>query len=138
MEKITVFIGWAEKNYSAHTDDFDTLNGVIAATGKTLDNVKKEFTSALQFHIDSCKEDGDELPEWLLSGQYEIEYKLETSALLHAFDGILTRVALARATGINQRQIGHYASGIRNPRPAQRKRIVDGIHKISRELALVE
>jgi len=137
MEKIKVFIGWAEKNYSAYTDDFDTLNGIIAATGKTLDDVKKEFESALQFHINGCKKDGDELPEWFVSGQYEIEYNLETSALLHNFDGILTRAALSRATGINQRQIGHYASGIKTPRQAQRKRIIDGIHKISRELASV-
>ena len=137
MKKITVFIGWAEKNYSAYTDDFTSLNGIIVATGKTLDRVKKEFESALQFHIDSCKKDGDNLSKWLLYGQYEIEYKLETSALLHSFDGILTRAALSRATGINQRQIGHYASGIRTPRPEQRKRIIDGIHKISRELASV-
>jgi len=137
MEKIKVFIGWAEKNYSAYTDDFDTLNGVITATGKTLDDVKKEFESALQFHIDGCKKDYDELPKWLLLGQYEIEYNLETSALLHNFDGILTRAAISRATGINQRQIGHYASGLKTPRQSQRKRIIDGIHKISRELASV-
>lgn len=137
MEKIKVFIGWAEKNYSAYTDDFDSLNGIIVATGKTPDDVKKEFESALQFHIDGCKKDGDELPEWLLYGRYEIEYSLETSALLHTFDGILTRAALARATGINQRQIGHYASGLRTPKQAQRKRIIDGVHKISRELASV-
>jgi len=137
MEKITVFIGWAEKNYSAYTDDFERLGGVVVATGKTLEAVKKEFQSALLFHIEGCKEDGDNIAEWLLSGQYEIEYTLETSALLHNFDGIITRAAIARATGINERQIGHYASGIRNPRPMQRKRIVAGLHKISRELASV-
>jgi len=33
----------------------------------------------------------------------------------------------------NERQLGHYATGHRNPRPAQRKKIIDGIHKIGTE-----
>ena len=137
MEKITVFIGWAEKNYSAYTNDFERLGGIIIATNKTLDGVKKEFESALQFHIDGCKQDGDTLPEWLTSGKYELAYILETSALIHSLDGILTRSAIARVTGINERQIGHYALGIRKPRPQQRDKIIAGIHKISCELASV-
>jgi hypothetical protein len=64
-------------------------------------------------------------------------FTLEISALLHSLDGILTRSAIARATGINERQIGHYASGHRTPRSAQRERIINGIHAISRELESV-
>ena len=37
-------------------------------------------------------------------------------------------------TGINQRQLWHYASGMRKPRPAQRKRIEKGLHKLGAEL----
>ena len=137
MEKIKVFVGWSEKNYSAATNDYDRLNGIVIATGVTFEKLQKEFQSALQFHIEGCLEDGDKLPEWLSSGQYELDYILETSALIHSLDGILTRSAIARATGINERQIGHYASGHRTPRPQQRERIVNGIHTISRELASV-
>jgi len=60
-----------------------------------------------------------------------------TSALLHSLDGVLTRTAIARATGINEKQIRHYASGHRTPRAKQREKIINGIHAISRELALV-
>ncbi|MCL1933952.1 MAG: CopG family transcriptional regulator [Candidatus Azobacteroides sp.] len=136
MEKVNVSIGWSGKNYCASAQG-DDLNGVIASTHQTIEGVKDEFESALRFHIEGCLQDGDILPEWLVSGQYELIYVLETSALLHSLDGILTRSAIARISGINERQIGHYASGYRTPRPQQREKIINGIHAISHELASV-
>ena len=137
MEKIRVLVGWSNKNYSATTEDYNRLNGIVIATGTTFEKLQKEFESALKFHIEGCLADNDSLPEWLLLGNYQLEYELATSALLHRLDGILTRSAIARVSGINERQIGHYALGMRNPRPEKRKQIIDGIHQISRELALV-
>jgi hypothetical protein len=84
-----------------------------------------------------CLKCGDDLPEWLVSGKYEPDYILEISALLHSLDGIVTRSAIARVSGINERQIGHYASGHRTPRPQQREKIINGIHAICREPASV-
>jgi len=136
MEKIEVKIGWSGSNYSCVADDA-ALNGIVVVTNKTLDGLKKDFQESLQFHIEGCLQTGDVLPEWLVSGKYELNYILETSALIHSLDGILTRSAISRATGINERQIGHYASGYRTPRPKQREKIIDGIHAISRELATV-
>lgn len=134
MEKILVTIDYAEKNYSAGTGE---VNGVIMATGKTLDDVKKEFESAFNFHIEGSVADGDKLPEWILSGDYEFDYKLSVSALLHYFDGIITRSALARVTGINERQLGHYATGYRKPRQEQREKIIKGFHQLGKEFTAV-
>ena len=53
------------------------------------------------------------------------------------YDGILTRAALAKVTGINQRQLGHYAQGIRTPRPQQREKIIQGFHKLGQEFLSV-
>lgn len=136
MEKIKVSISWSGNNYCANAQG-DYLNGIIAATHKTLEGVKQEFQTALQFHIEGCLEDGDELPEWLAENNYELEYITEVSALLHSLDRILTRSAIARVSGINERQIGHYASGHRTPRSRQREKIINGIHKISKDLAMV-
>ncbi|GHT38453.1 hypothetical protein AGMMS49965_01870 [Bacteroidia bacterium] len=136
MEKIQVKVGWSGNNYSCVTEN-SALNGFVVVTNKTLDGLKKDLQEAIQFHIDGCVHDGDALPEWLQQGEYELEYQLETSAMLHRLDGILTRSAIARATGINQRQIGHYASGHKKPRVMQREKIINGIHAISRELASV-
>ena len=136
METINVSIGWSGNNYCAHSQG-EELNGIVVATHKTLDGVKEKFKSALQFHIEGCLQDGDVLPEWVINGNYELKYIAEISALLHSLDGILTRSAIARVSGINERQIGHYASGYRTPRLQQRQKIINGIHSISRELAAV-
>ena len=136
MEKLQVKIGWSENNYSCVANNA-VLNGIVVVTNKTLDGLKNDFQESLQFHIDGCLQDGDNLPEWLISGQYELDYVLETSALLHSLDGIITRSAIARVSGINERQIGHYAAGIRMPRPVQRTKIVNAIHSISKELSAV-
>jgi hypothetical protein len=136
MEKIQVKIGWSENNYSCVADD-SALNGIVVVTNKTLGGLKKDCQESIRFHVEGCVLGGDKLPKWLLDGEYELDYILETSALLHSIDGILTRSAISRATGINERQIGHYASGHRKPRPSQRERIINGIHSISRELASV-
>ena len=136
MGTINAIITWSGKNYCACAQG-DELNGVIAVTNKTLEGLKKEFSESLKFHIEGCVGDNDVLPDWVVSGQYELNYVLEASALIHSLDGILTRSAIARVSGINEKLIGHYASGYRNPRPRQREKIVSGIHGISRELASV-
>lgn len=130
MQRINVTIDYAEKNYSAGTGE---INGVVTATGKTLEDVKKEFESAFAFHVEAGIADGDNLPEWVVNGQYEFDYNYSASALLQQFEGVLTRSALARVTGINERQLGHYATGYRRPRPAQREKIIAGFHKLGRE-----
>ena len=133
MQKIKVLVGWEEKNYSAVAE----VNGVVVVTHKNFEMLKEEFAQALAFHIEESIKDGDELPQALKEGDYTLEYELQISALLHIYDGILTRAALAKVTGINQRQLGHYAQGIRTPRPQQREKIIQGFHKLGREFLSV-
>ena len=128
MGKIKVQVSWLD-NYGACSDE---VLGCIA-THKTLEGLKKAYAESLGWHIDAMRTDGDEIPEVLL-GEYELEFELNTQALLHYFEGVLTRSALARVTGINERQLGHYATGHRNPRPAQRKKIIDGLRRIGNEI----
>lgn len=127
MQKIKVQIGWLD-NYGAGSNE---VPGCVA-THKTLDGVKNAYAESLEWHLEAMRADGDEIPNEL-QGEYELEFELNTQAVLHYFNGILTRSALARVTGINERLLGHYASGYRNPRPAQRQRIIDGIRKIGDE-----
>jgi hypothetical protein len=44
---------------------------------------------------------------------------------------------LSRITGINQRLLGHYMTRYRVPRPAQRRKIINGLHTIGNELTAV-
>lgn len=133
MEKINVNISWSGDNYCAGIE----FMGAVVVTNKLLTKLYTDIETAFKFHIEGCLADGDLVPEAIAEGLYEFEYSYEVSALLHRFDGILSRAAIARATGINERQIAHYAAGLHSPRPNQRKRIVDGIHNIGKELISV-
>lgn len=48
-----------------------------------------------------------------------------------------TLAAVSKVTGINKRQLSHCANGRKIPRPAQRQRIADGLHKIGSKLLAV-
>ena len=82
MEIINVKVGWSGDNYSCIAEE-TALNGVILITCNTLEGLKRKFQESLQFHIDGCLQDGDQLPEWLKNGQFELNYTFEMSALMH-------------------------------------------------------
>ena len=131
MEKIKVMIDWCD-NYGAASDE---ILGCVA-THKTFEGIKEAYASALEFHLEGMREGNEEIPV-KLQGEYELEFEMTAQALLHHFDGIITRAALSRITGINQRQLGHYMTRHRIPRPTQRRRIITGLHSIGRELTAV-
>ena len=138
MEKniINALISWSGNNYCA-TSVGTEINGVVIVTNKSLWGVKEDFYKSLEFHVEGMLHDGDDVQSWLRNKDYKINYTFDISALLHSLDGVLTRSAISRVTGINERQLGHYASGYRKPRIEQQQKIVEGIHKIGRELSAV-
>ena len=132
MKKIHVKVDWCEKNYGAVTE-CDALNGVVAVTAKTYEGLMNELAEAVRLHVEGCLADGDPLPEWLVKGDYEFDIELGTSALLRRCEQFTSLAAISRASGISQQQLSHYANGLREPRMEQRRRIVEGIHRIGRE-----
>jgi hypothetical protein len=98
-----------------------------------LEGVKKSYAEALEIHLAGIIEDGEEIPP-VLQGEYQTEYKLNTQALLKTLDGKISRAAIARASGINERQLGHYITGRVAPRPDNRNKVVEGIHQIAKDL----
>ncbi|MBR0527241.1 MAG: CopG family transcriptional regulator [Prevotella sp.] len=137
MEKIRVDVAWCNKNFGASLGD--NVPGAVVLTAKTYDELLREVPETLRFHIDGMLADGDDVPQWLVDGDYEFEYNLlDVTTMLRAYEPFVSLAAISRASGINQHQLSHYANGIKRPRPEQRQRIVDGIHKIGRELLAVE
>ena len=74
----------------------------------------------------------------ILKDDYEIIYHFDVESLLNYYKGIFTNSALEKITGINQRQLQHYSSGLKKPRQPQLKKIEDGLHKLAAELQAVE
>ena len=136
METIVVNVQWCDKNFGASFSD--NVPGAVVFTAKTFSELQKEAKESLDFHLECMKEDGDEVPQWWLDGDYTFEYNLaDATTVLRAYEPYVSLAAISRATVINQHLLSHYANGIKQPRPQQRQRIVDGIHRIGRELLAV-
>ena len=134
MEKkrIKVEVSWTDDNFCCVWNDEDA--GSILVTAKTMEKLKKDFVESLRLHIEGCLKDGDKLPEYLVNGEYEPEYILDTAALLRDAEEYTTMAAISRASGINQKQLSHYASGLKHPRSTQIERIKAGLHRIGSQL----
>ncbi|MBR1435118.1 MAG: CopG family transcriptional regulator [Bacteroidales bacterium] len=123
-----------------YTDNFaaSPVNEDIAClvTAHSFPELQKEMESALRDHITWMKEDGDAIPAEF-EGEWEFDWQFSVRALLHYTEKLVSKAAIAKATGINQQQLTHYASGYRVPRPAMRARIIEGIHKIAGQLSAI-
>ena len=126
---LTVIIEKADNNYSAYIDGID---GIIT-TGNTIDEIKKNMVEAIELYVETCKELDLECPEEL-EGDYQLNFKMDVKSLLEFYSGIFTKAGLERITGINQKQLWHYASGNRNPRPEQKIKIETALHKLGEDL----
>ncbi len=128
-QQIIVELYHTGNNFSAHILD---LPGCIA-TGSSYFELKKNLSEAIELHLEGIREDQEPIPE-IFQNEWVLEYKFSAEALLNAYSNIFTKAALSRITGINERQLWHYASGIRKPRPKQVKRIEKGLHELGQEL----
>jgi hypothetical protein len=135
MEKITVEIYWEEKNYCCGWG-YEGF-GAIVCTNKNLEDLKKEFEQSLSEQAAEMAADDEPIPQWLATGDYEINYELAVSALLRQAEKFTTMAIISRFTGINQKLLSHYANSLKKPREAQRQRIVRGLHEIGKEFLAV-
>lgn len=132
MEKVTVVFGRTDNNYGAYVEGLDGF----VCTAATFDELKKEVADGIEFHLDGLREDNDPIPE-VFQGEYELEFKWDVQCLMYYYNHVITRSALARFTGINERQLGNYATGRSKPRPAQVQKIREAFHKLGKELASI-
>ena len=130
--KLTGIIECSENNYCASVKELD---GVVA-TGATITEIKERLTEAIEDLIETCEEGGYEIPEVLKDG-YTIEFKMDVKSLLSVYYGIFTKSALERLTGINQKQLWHYANGLSKPRKAQKEKIESALHRLGSELLAI-
>jgi len=129
MKEVIVEIGFVDGNYSAHLPQ---LPGCVTI-GSSLKEIENNMIEIVPFHLEGQRESGGEIPS-IFKGPYKFVFKLSIEAMINYYSGIFTKAALSRITGINERQLWHYASGLRKPRPQQRKRIEEGLHRLGEEL----
>ncbi|MFI3332826.1 MAG: antitoxin HicB [Rikenellaceae bacterium] len=124
MKTVVVNVEYSEKNLSAYID-----GAPIFTVGNNLDDVKSNITEAIDLYLE------DNLaPLDMFIGEYELQFKIDIVTFLNYYSNIFTKAALSRITGINERQLWHYAAGVHKPRKAQLEKIQKGIVTLTKEL----
>lgn len=132
MNILKAVIESLENNYSAYIVGLD---GVVA-TGSTIDEIQQHLIEAVNDYVETCRQVQCAIPEQL-EGDYKIVFSMDVKSLLTIYSGIFTKSGLERLTGINQKQLWHYANGISTPRRAQAERIESALHRLGSELLSV-
>ena len=128
MKEVIVTVEYASENLCAYID-----GAPIITTGKDLPEIEKNISEAVKLYLESCAELGIE-PSEALTGEIELKYLLDAATFINYYSNIFTKAALSRITGINERQLWHYAAGVHKPRRRQLEKIQDGIQTLTQEL----
>ena len=127
MKTVEVIVEYAGKNLSAYIE-----GAPVITVGNSIKEVESNMREAIELYL----EDNDN-PCELLSGEFELKFRIDTATFLNYYSGIFTKAALSRITGINERQLWHYAAGVHKPRPKQAEKIQHGIQSLTKELEAI-
>lgn len=130
MKTMKVFIEKGKDEYSAYLDD-NSLDYSCIGTGLTVDEAIADFRSAYEEMKAFFKSKGKPFEEIETVFYYDIPSFLREYAFAFSLAG------LERITGVNQKQLGHYISGYRKPSEKTIRKIEEGIHRFSEQLAAV-
>lgn len=128
MKKLQVIIEYAGDNLSAYINDLP-----IVAVGKNLNDIKRDIIESIQIYKESSAELEVEISD-LVKGEYELSFVIDATTFINYYSSIFTKAALSRITGINERQLWHYAAGLHKPRKRQLERIQRGVQSLTEEL----
>jgi hypothetical protein len=130
MKTVRAILSKGPDDFGAWLEDIEGVYGAGDIPGEALNSLKDSMALYVKHNVDS--------PAWLKNGSYKIRYKFDAESILNYYKGIFTNAALERITGINQKQIQHYAGGTKKPRPEQLRKIETAFKKLGTELMAVE
>ncbi|MDD2594944.1 MAG: hypothetical protein PHD11_03905 [Bacteroidales bacterium] len=130
MNTLIIHIGASSDFFGGYAENCSGIYG----SGATIEECKANTLEGLRLLVESRKR--EDLPD-ILQNEYVIEYHYDVQSILKYYSGIFSKSALERLTGINQKQLHHYASGMTKPRQAQVKKIESAFHKLGAELCAI-
>lgn len=131
MKEIKITI---EKSKDGFFWGYDEIGLGISGGGDTVQECKQDVLDG----IETLKTlDGKNRFPYA-DGEYVLAYRFDVESLLENYKGVLTNAGIERLTGINQRLMYQYATGVKKPRKEQRKKIEAGLHQLGRELLAIE
>ena len=131
MSIVEVIVEYSAENLSAH------IEGVpVTVSGKDIAEVEQRMGEAVALYVESCRQTGTEFDE-RLAEDYDLQFRIDAATFINYYSNIFTKAALSRITGINERQLWHYAAGMHKPRKRQLEKIQNGINALTEELQSV-
>lgn len=130
MKNIIAYIETGEdKTYNVYINE--ELPFGFFGEGKTVEEAKEDFLQAFE-----------EMKELHLKRtgvlvEYSFIFKYDIASFFSHFCKIFSMPALERMTGINQKQLHHYAMGKSKPRNNQKQKIEKALHQLGEELTAI-
>ncbi len=131
MKTVEVIVEHAGNNLSAYIE-----GAPVITVGNDVKEIEKNMKEAVELYMDSCKE-MNIAPVEVLQGEFTLKFKIDAATFINYYSSIFTKAALSRITGINERQLWHYAAGVHKPRKQQLEKIQKGINALTEELAAI-
>jgi len=127
MKTVEVIVEHAGKNFSAYIEGTP-----IITVGNDMREIEDNMSEAIQLYLEDNPN-----PVELLVGEFELKFKMGAATFINYYSNIFTKAALSRITGINERQLWHYAAGVHKPRKTQLEKIQNGIKALTKELQAI-
>lgn len=131
MNIVEVVVEYSAECLNAHIDGIP-----VTVSGKELAEVEQRMGEAVALYVESCRQTGTEFDE-RLANDYDLQFRIDAATFINYYSNIFTKAALSRITGINERQLWHYAAGMHKPRKRQLEKIQNGIIALTEELRSV-
>ncbi len=129
--KVDVIIEKAKDGLFSVYMDNDSFDFGLNGQGDSVDKAKKEFLQGYYELCDMYNEEGKKVPDLIFN------YKYDIASFLDYYSDVLSKSGLEEITGVNQKQLWHYAKGVRTPKKDTVLKIQESLHKFGKELSQV-
>jgi transcriptional regulator with XRE-family HTH domain len=123
MMKIEMIVEKTRTGYSAYA-----TKGMTFTVGKDLDELKKNILEVVNLSLE------DQGKSVTLN---DIKISLDLPQFFSYYN-VINAKALSERIGMNQSLLAQYIKGNKKPSAAQKKRILNGVHQVGRELAAIK
>lgn len=103
----------------------------LLGQGNTVAETIEDFQNSYKEMRELCEKEGRVCPD------LEFVFKYDIPSFLQYFAYAFTLAGLERITGVNQKQLGHYISGVRNPSEKTARKIEASIRHFAKDLESV-
>jgi hypothetical protein len=130
-QKVKVIVERGSDNKFSAYMDCDDFNFGLLGFGNTVQETIDDFYASYEEAKEILPRKGKDVPDL----EFDIQYDM--CSFMNYYAGMLSKSGLEKITGINQKQLWHYSSGKRKPKPQTTKKIQERLHRFADDLKQV-